>query len=175
LFFGFLIGVPVPDGLDLEMKPDGKTEAHGFLVVVAKVPFPYGAPVDTGIGTTVAVLTITCSTCEVAAEATDTPFPLPTEAVLTLAAAAVGMAVTVTVDRATVTVTGTQEAAAPDARPEAGEFPPAGADEETAKIVTYLVEVEVPWIVVVKPVDEAAAATEVAAVFADPTGADWVA
>lgn len=30
-----------------------------FLVEVAAVPFPYGAPVETGSGTTVAVLTMT--------------------------------------------------------------------------------------------------------------------
>jgi len=54
-----VIGAAVPVGLDLEMKPDGKIEEHGFLVEVASVPFPYGEPVLTGTGTTIAVLTMT--------------------------------------------------------------------------------------------------------------------
>lgn len=57
----------MPDGLDLEMNPDGKTEEHGFLVVVAAVPFPYGPAVTTGRGTTVAVETTSSSDPEAAA------------------------------------------------------------------------------------------------------------
>ena len=86
-----------------------------------------------------------------------------------------------TVERATVTVTGAQEAA-PEARPETGEFPPAPefppavADEEAATTVMYLVEVEVPWMVVVKPVDEAPPAAGVtAALFPESTEAGLVA
>jgi hypothetical protein len=43
----------------LLMNPLGKTLLHFFLVEVVSVPFPYGAPVDTGMGTTVAVLMMT--------------------------------------------------------------------------------------------------------------------
>jgi len=115
---------------------------------------------------------------------------------LTLPARQVGVAVTVTVgaatvtvETATVTVTGAQDAApeaGPDGRAEAGEFPPAPefpfapefapavVDEATATTVTYLVEVEVPRIVVVKPVDEAAAGVT-AALFPEPTVAGLVA
>jgi hypothetical protein len=80
----------VPVGLDLLTKPDGKTEEHGFLVVTAfSVPLLYGAPVDTAIGTTVAVLTMTSS----AAEDGAAPFPLPAVTAATLPAAPVGVAV----------------------------------------------------------------------------------
>lgn len=175
------IGAPVPVGLDLEIKPDGKTEEHGFLVEVGMVPFPYGAPVDIGSGTTVAVLTMTLLDSAAVAEAADSPFPLPAGAVtaLTLPARAVGVAVTVTVERATVTVTGTQEAA-PAGRPETGEFPPApefppAVAEETATTVTYFVEVEVPWIVVVKAGVEVEAGEVTAATFPDSTAAGMVA
>ena len=43
----------------LLMNPLGKTLLHFFLVEVVSVPFPYGAPVETGTGTTVAVLMMT--------------------------------------------------------------------------------------------------------------------
>lgn len=43
----------------LLMNPLGKMLEHFFLVEVASVPFPYGATVETGIGTTVAVLIMT--------------------------------------------------------------------------------------------------------------------
>jgi hypothetical protein len=46
----------VPVLLALEMKPLGKTLEQGFLVVWESVPLPYGAPVPTGVGRTVAVL-----------------------------------------------------------------------------------------------------------------------
>jgi hypothetical protein len=157
------IGEAVPVALALEMNPDGKTEEHGFLVVAAGiVPLPYGAPVETATGITVAVLMMT------SAEDSAAPFPLPTVTAATLPARAVGVAVTVTVERATVSVTVT---GAQDAAPEAGdppsplalapEFPPtpAEADEAAAGMtVTYLVEVEVPWMVVVRASEDAAAA-----------------
>jgi hypothetical protein len=41
------------------MNPLGKTLLHFFLVEVVSVPFPYGAAVETGMGTTVAVLMMT--------------------------------------------------------------------------------------------------------------------
>ena len=41
------------------INPLGKTLLHFFLVEVVSVPFPYGATVETGTGTTVAVLTTT--------------------------------------------------------------------------------------------------------------------
>jgi len=48
-----------------ETNPVGKTLEHFFLVVVESVPFPFGAPVETGIGTIVAVLKITTALPEV--------------------------------------------------------------------------------------------------------------
>jgi len=148
------------------------------------VPLPYGA-VLTGTGTTVAVLKITAG--ELALLVTWALTPPGKEA------PPVGDAVTVTVERATVTVTGAQdpdatapllpEAEAPGepaepeapgkpAEPEApGEpaappLPPAEAlAEEAAMTVTYLVEVSVPVMVVVGPV-------ELPAPPAAPPGAD---
>jgi hypothetical protein len=57
----------VPVDFALEMNPDeGKTLEHFLvMVVVESVPFPYGTPVGTGIGTTVAVLKITTALPEV--------------------------------------------------------------------------------------------------------------
>ena len=69
-----------------------------------------------------------------------------------------------TVERATVsvTVTGAQEAAAPVTEdgesPPAPEFPLTSADGDAGMTVTYLVDVEVPWMVVVRPSEEEAAA-----------------
>ena len=78
-------------GFGFWMKPDGKTEEHGFLVVAAcSVPLPYGAPVETGTGTTVAVLTVTSSTED---EASALPLPLPAVTAATSSPAGVGMAV----------------------------------------------------------------------------------
>lgn len=51
----------MPDGLDLEMNPDGKTDEHGVLVAAEAVPFPYGPAVTTGRGRTVAVETTSSS------------------------------------------------------------------------------------------------------------------
>lgn len=51
--------VAVPVDFVIDTNPDGKTLEHGFLVDVASVPFPYGAPVENGTGTTVAVLMMT--------------------------------------------------------------------------------------------------------------------
>jgi hypothetical protein len=50
----------VPVAFALEMNPeDGYTLEHGFLLDPASVPLLYGAPVETGRGTTRAVLTTT--------------------------------------------------------------------------------------------------------------------
>jgi hypothetical protein len=112
--------------LVLERKPeDGNTLEHFPLVLVAMVPFPYGAGVER-TGTTVAVLrmvVISAADDETAwllprAEliAPDEPEPEP------VPAAAAAVSVTVTVERATVTVTGTQPAApVPEAAPRAAD------------------------------------------------------
>lgn len=64
-----------------------------LFVVVDTVPLLYGAPVETGIGTTVAVLKITTGPV---LEAGDTSFSLPPEAAAPeLAVAAAGEAVSV--------------------------------------------------------------------------------
>jgi hypothetical protein len=50
----------VPVAFALEMNPeDGYTLEQGFLLDTASVPLLYGAPVETGRGTTRAVLTMT--------------------------------------------------------------------------------------------------------------------
>jgi hypothetical protein len=50
----------VPVAFALEMNPDdGYPLEHGFLLDPASVPLLYGAPVETGRGTTRAVLTTT--------------------------------------------------------------------------------------------------------------------
>jgi hypothetical protein len=55
----FVIGA-VPVIFALEMNPEeGKILLHFFLVVVDTVPLLYGAPVEAGIGMTVAVLKMT--------------------------------------------------------------------------------------------------------------------
>lgn len=47
----------VPVAFALEINPeDGYTLEHGFLLDPDSVPLPYGAPVETGRGTTRAVL-----------------------------------------------------------------------------------------------------------------------
>lgn len=125
------------------MNPLGKTLEHFFLVEVDSVPFPYGAPVDTGMGTTVAVLTMTTGVLDETAPSTPPMEETPAEF-------ADAVSVTVTVDKAvvTVTVTGTQ---LPD--PEAPAAPTApAAPEEAGTTVIYFVEVLVPVIVVVGPV-----------------------
>jgi hypothetical protein len=77
------------------MNPDdGKTLEHFFLVVVESVPFPYGAPVETGIGTTVAVLRTTTAAPEVETAATWLS-PAAEPRAPELALAATGLAVSV--------------------------------------------------------------------------------
>lgn len=67
------------------MNPLGKTLEHFFLVEVDTVPFPYGAPVDTGMGTTVAVLMMTTGVLDDTApstppiEETEPDEPVPAE------------------------------------------------------------------------------------------------
>jgi hypothetical protein len=76
------------------MNPEeGKMLLHFFLVTVVWVPFPYGAPVETGTGMTVAVLKITTGP---ELEAGATSFTLAPEAAAPeLAVAAAGEAVSV--------------------------------------------------------------------------------
>ena len=57
------------------MNPLGRMLEHFFLVDVGIVPFPYGAPVETGTGTTVAVLTMTGAELETAPTTPDEAAP----------------------------------------------------------------------------------------------------
>lgn len=61
------------------INPLGKTLEHFFLVEVDWVPFPYGAPVDTGIGTTVAVLMMTTGALDETAPCTPPMEETPAE------------------------------------------------------------------------------------------------
>jgi len=136
-------------------NPLGRILEHFFLVDVDTVPFPYGAPVETGMGTTVAVLMMTGAELDAASllpagEETAPDDPDPAEV-------GAAVSVTVTVDKAvvTVTVTGTQ---LPDPAAPLSPDDPAAPDE-AARTVMYLVEVLVPVIVVVGPVSEASPVT----------------
>lgn len=133
------------------MNPLGKMLAHFDLVEVDSVPFPYGAPVETGMGTTVAVLMMTGAELDAASllpageeMAPDDPDPAEVGA---------AVSVTVTVDKAVVTVTVTGAQLPDPAAPLSPDEP--AAPDEAARTVMYLVEVLVPVRVVVGPVSEA--------------------
>lgn len=152
----------------MEMNPEGNTLE--LAPEAAAVPFPYGAPVVIGTGTTVAVLMITTGLLLEAAAASTSLGP-------DAAATGAAVSVTVTVERAIVTVTAGGQLLAPPvtAAPSAplAAAPPASPPElpvDAGRTVIYLVDVEVPVIVVVGPPSEVATPSAPEVIAAPPEG-----